>query len=374
MLIGGMFDVDVNEVHHKQDKNDFPFRFDTEGKYNRKIYTNNGRTATTYVFLYGMKLEKGAKVLVPEYNCISVFNALEAAGVEFKVYQVNPGLVIDTKDLERKITPDCRAIYLIHYFGVPQPVEVADEIKRIAGKYNLYILEDLTQTLLSRAGGRIGFGDYLVMSTRKWYPTTDGGIAAARDDVDFEMVDLPDGYDEAVYRQMLVSLERKYFAVDSTRNIKEYLTLEKEANQARYLDFTPKKMTEVSGNIFFHANHEYSVERRRENYMYLYRNLRDISGLKVFGEPLDPEGNYVPFGFMVTVEFRDEFYNYLAERGIIGEIQWILPEQYYKPGQYAEFLTKHSLMLQCDQRYGISEMEYTVQVIRDYFKNKERAV
>ncbi len=370
MLIGGMFDVDVNQVHKKPEIKNFPFRFDTKHQYNRKVYTNNGRTATTYVFQHGMKLEKGFRVLVPEYNCISVFNALEAADAQFTAYHVKPGLIIDTEDLESKITPDCRVIYLIHYFGVPQPKAVADEIIRIAKEHNLYILEDLTQTVITRDKGRIGFGDYLVMSTRKWYATTDGGVAAARDDVDFEVVDLPEGYDEAVYRQMLVSLERKYFELDPSRSIKEYLQLEKEANKARYLDFTPKKMTEMSQNIFFHADHEYCIAKRRENYSYLYKNLQNISGLTVWGEPLDEEGNYVPFGFLVTVEHRDEFYDFLAGKGVIGEIQWILPEQYYKPGKYAEFLTRHSLMLQCDQRYGIKEMEYTVQVIREYSEKK----
>ncbi|MGB8451285.1 MAG: aminotransferase class V-fold PLP-dependent enzyme [Anaerocolumna sp.] len=370
MLIGGMFDVDIGQVHKKPETKNFPFRFDTKHQYNRKVYTNNGRTATAYVFLHGMKLEKGARVLVPEYNCISVFNALEAVDAVFTVYRVKPGLIIDTQDLESKITPDCKVIYLIHYFGVPQPKEVTDEIIRIARKYNLYILEDLTQALLTKAEGRIGFGDYLVMSTRKWYAVTDGGVAAARDNVDFEVVEIPDGYDEAVYRQMLISLERKYYELELDRSIKEYLQLEREANKARYLDFTPKKMTEMSQNIFFHADHEYSVKRRRENYTYLYENLQNIAGLTIWGEPLDKEGNCVPFGFMVTVECRDEFYDFLAERRVIGEIQWILPEQYYKPDEYAEFLTRHSLMLQCDQRYGTREMEYTVQVILEYFEKK----
>lgn len=370
MLVGGMFDVDINQAHQKTVTKDFPFRFDTKHQYNKKVYTNNGRTATTYVFEHGMKLDKGARVLVPEYNCISVFNALEAVGAEFTVYNVKQGLIIDTKDLEKKITPDCKVIYLIHYFGVPQPQAVVDEIRRIAKEHNLYIVEDLTQTVLSKDEGRIGFGDYVVMSTRKWYPITDGGIAAARDDVKLEMTELPDGYDEAVYRQMLISLERKYFETEQERSVKEYLQLEKEANKARYLDFTPKNMTQMSQNIFFHADHQHSVIRRRENYTYLYENLQNISGLTVWGEPLDPDEKYVPFGFMVLVEQRDEFYDFLADNKVIGEIQWILPEQYYKPGEYAEYLTQHSLMLQCDQRYGIKEMEYVVQVVKEYFDKK----
>ena len=67
------------------------------------------------------------------------------------------------------------------------------------------------------------------------------------------------------------------------------------------------------------------------------------------------------------MEDRDDFYQYLREKRIIGEIQWILPTQYYKPSEYAAYMSEHSLMLQCDQRYGIAEMEYVVSVIKKYF-------
>jgi dTDP-4-amino-4,6-dideoxygalactose transaminase len=165
----------------------------------------------------------------------------------------------------------------------------------------------------------------------------------------------------------MISLERKYLETDHNCSIKEYLQLEKEANKARYLDFSPKKMTEASRNILLHSKHSYSADRRRANYSYLFEKLQKLSGINIWGEALDQEEKYVPFGFMVIVNRRDEFYSFLAERGVIGEIQWVLPEQYYEPGEYAKFLSEHSLMLQCDQRYGIEAMEYTVEVIKEYF-------
>lgn len=367
MLIGGMFDVDVNLIHKESDHQDFPFYFDVDGKYNRKVYTNNGRTATTYVFEHGLKLPENSVVLVPEYNCISVFNALEAADVKFCVYRINENLIIDVDDLEAKITDETKVIYLIHYFGIPQPRYVVERIKELAKQYDLAIVEDLTQALLSTAPGQIGFGDYVVMSTRKWYPVTDGGVAAARDDVPFDIVELEDGYDEAVYRQMIISLERKYFEQDRNRNIQDYLLLEKEANKARYYDFRAKKMTQASQNIFFHCDHEESRNRRRNNYQFLWDHLQGMDGIEVFGPRLSDEDQYVPFGFVVMAENRDAFYDFLAARGVIGEIQWILPIQYYVPTEYATYMTKHSLMLQCDQRYTETEMQYVVDVIQEYF-------
>ncbi len=368
MIVGGMFDVDHKLMGKETAVKDFSLRFDTAHQYERKVYTNNGRTATTYAVLYGMKLKKGDRVLVPEYNCISVFNALEAVDLDFDVYKVKEGLVIDTDDLEKKITPDTRCIYVIHYFGVPQPAAVAAKLKELAQKYHLFILEDMTQTVLSRGDGRMGFGDYVVMSTRKWYCMTDGGLVAARNDMPFEIVDLPEGYDQAVYLQMAVSLSRRY--LKEGKEVFSYLQLEKEANKARYLDMMPKKMTEMSQNIFFQSDHEESVRKRRENYMYLYDHLKDINGISVFGKELDKEENEVPFGFQVMVEDRSDFYDYLAKHGVIGEIQWLLPVQYYTPSDYAAYLGDHSLMLQCDQRYGEADMEYTVKIIKQYLEEK----
>ena len=361
--------MDVGSARKNPEEKDFPLRCDTGRKYHRKVYTNNGRTATVYAFRHGMKLTRNDVVLIPEYNCVSIVNAMEAAGVSFEFYRVKKDLVIDLDDLRAKITEKTKAVYIIHYFGAAQPKEVADGLLSLAARYGLFLVEDLTQALLTREPGRIGFGNYLVASTRKWYPMTDGGLAAARDGAAFEIAELGDACDEAVYRQMLVSAARLSLQGNVLPGrISEYLKLEKEANRARYLDFTPRAMTELSQRIFFGCDHSQSIRKRRENYTCLYDSLTGLQGLTVFGQPLDREEKQVPFGFQVMVENREEFYRYLAERGIIGEIQWILPTQYYAPSEYAMHLSEHSLMLQCDQRYGPAEMERVSQVIKTYLK------
>lgn len=46
---------------------------------------------------------------------------------------------------------------------------------------------------------------------------------------------LEEGYDEAVYRQLLISLARDQVEKDKDADIAAYIKLEKEANAARYL-------------------------------------------------------------------------------------------------------------------------------------------
>lgn len=370
MLIGGFYHIDLELMKNEPRKDIFSLRCDVKNNYERKIYTNNGRTATVYALQNGIKPKKGDIILVPDYLCISVINSLEVTEGEFRFYHVRADLTIDLEDLERKLDDKVKVLYVIHYFGIPQPLKVVNSIKKMKEQYGFQLVEDLTQTLYSKDTERMGFGDYLVSSTRKWLPVTDGGLLAVRNGAPLDEVPMEDGYDEAVYRQLLISIARDQMQMNAEEkeSINEYLQLEKAANAARYFNFTPKKMTEATRRVLFQYNHQQSMKKRRDNYMTLYHELEEVPALGNPVGPMDSEGNYVPFGFVVLVERREEFYWYLAERGIIGEIQWVLPTEYYQPGKAAEYLSEHNLMLSCDQRYGEKEMLYVAEVIKEYFR------
>ena len=370
MLIGGFYHIDIDLMKSEPKKEQFFLQCDQQDQYKRKIYTNNGRTATVYALQNGIKPGKGDVILMPDYLCISVINSLEITEAEFRFYHVRADLTIDLEDLENKLDDKVKILYVIHYFGIPQPFKAVEAIRKFRDQYGFRIIEDLTQTLYSRDTDRMGFGDYLVSSTRKWLPVTDGGLLAVRDGVPLDEIIMEEGYDEAVYRQLLISIARDQMqmAGDEKETIQEYLQLEKAANAARYFNFTPKKMTEATRRVLFQYNHSLSMKKRRENYMTLYHELEEVPGLGNPVGPMDADGNYVPFGFVVLVENRDEFYWYLAEHGIIGEIQWVLPTEYYEPGKAAQYLSAHNLMLSCDQRYGEKEMKYVAGVIKEYFR------
>lgn len=370
MLIGGFYHIDPVLLSKDPETKDFPLRCDKNGQYNRKIYTGNGRTATSYILFNALHLTEEDVILLPDYLCVSVINSLEVCPAKFRFYRVKRDLTVDLCDLKSKLDDRVRVLYVIHYFGIPQPREVAAEMLKLSREYKLTLIEDLTQTLYTADEGRIGFGDYLVASTRKWMPVTDGGLLAVKDGIDCPETPLKDAYDEAVYRQLLISVMRDYYDAHPEADISYYLQLEREANKARYLDFTPRKMTELASRILFNMDHERSVRKRRENYSYLYEHLKDVEGLELAGGPLDTENKYVPFGFVVLVENRGDFYDYLAKNQIIGEIQWVLPEEYYTPGEDAKYLSEHNVMLQCDQRYGEEEMAFVVRKIKEYFRRQ----
>ena len=367
MLIGGMFDIDVEHALSEPENKSFVLECDHKGVYNRKFFTNNGRTATVLALNNGIKIKHSDVILIPEYNCISIINALSAAGADYQFYKVKEGLIIDTDDIRNKMSDSVVALYVIPYFGVPQPKRIVDELIKISKDYNVPIIEDLTQALFTVESGTIGFGDLIVSSTRKWFPMTDGGIVFVKDGMNFKTPELKEEYDEAVYTQMFLAAARYYYGAKDVLDDDAYLNIERTANSKRYLDFTPKAMTHISSNIFFQTDLKRLKSKRRENYTTLYELLKDDENVQIVGTSIVERPGIVPFGIQLIVNERDKLAAYLRYHKVIPEIQWVLPTQYYVPSEYALYMSEHSLMLQCDQRYGREEMEYTVKIIRQFF-------
>lgn len=368
MLIGGFQNIDLEKLQKPSQGKWWGLPCDLYGKYTRQMLTNNGRTATIYLLENCMDLEEDDVILLPDYLCLSVIVSIEAPKVKYRFYRVNRDLSIDMEDLKNKLDEHVKGIYIIHYFGVPYEQSTVDALKNIRTERNIPIIEDITQTMLSKDETRMGFGDYLVGSTRKWLPMTDGGVIAARDGAAFRTQPLEDAYNEAAYKQLLISLMRDYFSANPDKDKRHYLVMEQEANKSRYTDLSVRSMTEFSRNIMFASNLESISERRRENYNYLYSRLNGQKGITIGSKPLDAEGKYVPFGMFLLVENRNSFYDYLVEKGIIGEIQWVLPLDYYTPGEDAVYLSEHNLMIHCDQRYTQKEMCYVADSILSFFE------
>lgn len=367
MLIGGFYSVDGSLLCRRDEGKDFDLRSDFDGIY-RKVYTNNGRTASVAALAHCREHMQGKKVLLPDYLCLSVISAMEAAGAEYDFYQVKGNLEIDMESLLAKINDDVGMIYIIHYFGVPQPAEIVKKLRQTAQAGSILLMEDITQALFSRDRQSMGFGDYIVASLRKWLPMTDGGLLAVRENLTAgrQLPCLKDAYDESVYRELLISVLRLQYEICPEADKEVYLQYEREANASRYKNLTPRKMTEASMGILRHGDMDALMDRRIENYNYLYERLEKIRWLKLLSRPFFGQREYVPFGLTLLAEDRDGLYRYLTEHNIIPEIQWILPSEYYEPGKEARFMSAHNLMIQCDQRYGLKEMKYVADVLEAY--------
>ena len=120
-------------------------------------------------------LKEGDRVLVPAYCCGSEIDALLKAGLELSYYRVGSDLVPDFDHIEQLCGEPARALFIIHYFGLPQPI---DELLAIAENHGMALIEDNAHGLCSydEKGRPLGsLGDVCIFSFTKTLSIPDGG-------------------------------------------------------------------------------------------------------------------------------------------------------------------------------------------------------
>lgn len=144
----------------------------------------SGRTALTAI-LSTLHLSHDDEVLLQAFTCVAVPNAVLWAGgrpvyvdVDEATYNMSPD------DLERKVTPSCKAIIIQHTFGTPADL---DRLLAIAKRHGLFVIEDCAHALGGEvAGKRVGtFGDagFYSFGRDKVISSVFGGmVVTSRDD------------------------------------------------------------------------------------------------------------------------------------------------------------------------------------------------
>lgn len=120
-------------------------------------------------------LGRGDRVLVPAYACGSEIDVLRAYGLELDWYPLTPELAPDLARLQRTYNGRAAALFVIHYFGFPQPLA---ELVEFARRHKLRLIEDTAHGLLSAdsSGRALGScGDLSIFSLYKTLPIADGG-------------------------------------------------------------------------------------------------------------------------------------------------------------------------------------------------------
>lgn len=97
-------------------------------------------------------ISPGDEVILPSFTFVSSANAFVLRGGVPVFVDVRPDtLNIDENLIEHAITPRTKAIVPVHYAGVACEM---DTIKKIAERYNLFVIEDAAQAILSTYHGR----------------------------------------------------------------------------------------------------------------------------------------------------------------------------------------------------------------------------
>lgn len=137
-------------------------------------------------------IKRGDEVIMPSYTFVSTADAFVLRGAKVVFVDIRPDTMnIDENKIEQAITSKTKAIVPVHYAGVACEM---DKIMEIAKKYNLKVIEDAAQAVMSTYKGKtlgtIGdFGCYSFHETKN-YSMGEGGAILIKNESDIEKAEI----------------------------------------------------------------------------------------------------------------------------------------------------------------------------------------
>lgn len=150
----------------------------------KKILLTTSCTAALEMSAVLLDIKPGDEVIMPSYTFVTTANAFVLRGAKAVFVDIRPDTMnIDETKIEAAITKHTKAIVAVHYAGVSCEME---KILEIAEKYDLPVVEDAAQAVMStyqgRACGTLGtFGCYSFHETKN-YTMGEGGALLVNDE------------------------------------------------------------------------------------------------------------------------------------------------------------------------------------------------
>lgn len=132
-----------------------------------------------------LEIKEGDEIIMPSFTFVSTADAFVLRGAKIVFVDIRPDTMnIDETKIEQAITLKTKAIVPVHYAGVACEM---DTIMEIASKYNLFVVEDAAQGMMSTYKGKtlgtIGhLGAYSFHETKNYTSAGEGGLFLINDD------------------------------------------------------------------------------------------------------------------------------------------------------------------------------------------------
>jgi len=149
-----------------------------------KVLLTPSCTASLEMAAILLDIQPGDEVIMPSFTFVSTANAFVLRGAKVVFGDLRPDTMnIDETKIEAAITDKTRAIVPVHYAGVACEM---DTIMALAKKYNLFVVEDAAQGVMStykgKALGTIGhIGCFSFHETKNYTAGGEGGATLVND-------------------------------------------------------------------------------------------------------------------------------------------------------------------------------------------------
>lgn len=258
----------------------------------------NSGTSSLHLALVLAGIKDGDEVILPAQTFIAtgMVIAQEKAVPIFADIQLNTGN-IDPKSIEKKITKKTKAIIVVHWAGYPADI---DEINIIAKKHNLIVIEDaahaLGATYKNKPVGSISPFTCFSFQSIKHLTTGDGGTLCVKNQ-----------------GKLREAIAKRWFGIDRTNSKQSELGERKYDVASVGYKYHMNNYSAALGlsNL---KNFKSRLEKRRKIAEKYRKELKNVTGIKLFEEKTDRVSAYWQFGF--HVQRRLDFICKLKKAGI----------------------------------------------------------
>lgn len=322
------------------------------------VFTTNCCSEGLFTSMHMFYIGPGDEVIMPTISFVGAGNAVCACGAKLVLCDVDPRTLNATsEEIEKKITPNTKAIMLLHYGGIPCEM---DEIVALAEKYHLFLIEDsacsVYSTYKGRACGTIGDMGMWSFDAMKILVCGDGSILYFKDP-----------------EKKIAAEKWLYFGLES---------------KSGYSNSVDKKWWEYDVSSFGHraimnditaamANEQLIklpsfIARRKEIHDQYDKLLGDLDWLDL--PPALPEyctSTYYFYHIQVKGDDRDLLAKYLRENNIYTTFRYFplhrVPH-YQISGDFpkADYAADHTLCIPVHQSLTDEEVAYIAEQIRCY--------
>ncbi|MCX5828400.1 MAG: DegT/DnrJ/EryC1/StrS family aminotransferase [Deltaproteobacteria bacterium] len=313
------------------------------------VAVTSGTTAL-YLSLMALGIGSGDEVIVPDVTFIATANAVTMTGAKAVLVDVVPEfLSMDPMAFERAISKKTRAVIPVHVSGRGGSLL---EVMAVAQKYNLPVVEDAAEALLSRFHGRclgtFGATGCFSFSPNKTITTGQGGIIVTHD---------------RIIHNRLRELK------DQGRPVRGTGGDDVHASIGFNFKLTNLQAAVGLGQITYLDRR---IERQKRIYE-LYRDeLQETRGISVF--PFNTQEGEVPQWTDALAERRDELDTYLSIQGACCRRYWypIHTQQPYKEPDdrfpnSTRFIPK-AIWLPSAFQLTDDDVRYVCDLIRNFYK------
>jgi hypothetical protein len=288
-------------------------------------------------------------IFLPNLICESMYKAVVSLDIKCSFYGVDQDLKADVNFFNNEEVNSC--ILFVHFFG-----KVDKRAVEAARSRGLLIISDATHLLFNSGtcSDVALFSDYVFASLRKSGPFPDGGFLSSREK------GLPRAnrdYRREFVAYRVAGLLARGFAVNKGRindeNFKLLRTAEKLLDDSDAGTFNCSIVTQ---DLLETTSLSIQTPHIKNNLKFLYEHLNDlVNCANVDGAP----SPYFVVLFQ-SLDIRDKVRENLARKKVFCPIHW-----------ETSFLNDPSslsaiiLSIPCDARYGLDEMSFIVEIIKD---------